>query len=134
MRDRIRLSLGRLLSGTAPAPSPAAYYAVPVTVRTDTADRADLRLILEVRVDGGPLGPHELDRYVHAVTIPAARHWVEAHDLHDLRAELACGLHAIAREIREPLAELGTELLDVELVSAEHLLASPTAAAVDGPD
>jgi hypothetical protein len=132
LHAKLRLTLGQLFAGTR-TPSATEYHAVPVTVRADTADGADVRLIVEVRVDGGALEPHDLDRFVHAVTIPATRHRIEGHDLDRLQAELGDELHGVAREIREPLTELGITLLDVELVSAEHLLSPPAAAAVDGP-
>lgn len=129
---RLRVALARLVDATAPAPGGTTYDTVALTVRAFTADAADLRLLMEVRVEGSTLDPHDRERFVHAVTVPSARRWIERHDLAGLQAQLAAGLDEIARTIQEPLAEMGLTLLGVELVAAEHLLSRPPTEVVDG--
>lgn len=107
---------------------------VPVTVRARTADRADMRLLLEVHVEAGTLQQGDLDRFVHEWTVPATREWVSQRDLAGLQAELAPELDEVAAIVREGLVTVGATLLGVELVAAEHLLASPSADPADGPE
>ncbi|WP_408895580.1 hypothetical protein ACJ5H2_11780 [Nocardioides sp. R1-1] len=131
---RLRLTAARLFEGAAPADGGSSYQAVPVTVRALTSDAADMRLLLEVRVEGGALEGHDVERFVHAVAVPATRRWIERHDLAGLQAQLTPALCEVGRTIHDPLAELGLTLLDVVLVAAEHVLTSPWADPVDGSE
>lgn len=132
---RLRLAVGRLLCrGRATGSRSTGSSTVPVTVRARTADGADLRLLLEVRVEAGKLQPGDLDRFVHEWTVPATREWVAGHDLAGLQADLAPELDEVAGAVRVGLAEEGATLLDVELVAAEHLLSSPSAGPADGSE
>jgi len=110
------------------------YATVPVTVRARTSDNADMRLLLDVRVEAGTLQADDLDRFVHECAVPATRRWVAQHDLAGLQADLAPELGDVAASVRDGLAEVGATLLDVELVAAEHLLSSPSADPADGPE
>lgn len=136
MFARLRLAVARLFEGAPKAPSgEVTYLTVPVTVRALTTDRADMRLLIDVRVEGGgSLTDHDRERFVHAVTIPATRDWVERHDLAGLHTQLTPVLYEIRRTIQEPLAQMGPTLLDVELVAAEHLLSPPTTDPTDGSE
>lgn len=129
---RLRLAVARLLCRSRRTGN--ASSTVPVTVRARTADRADMRLLLEVHVEAGTVRPGELDRLVHEWTVPAARQWVARHDLSGLQADLAPELDEVAAAVRDGLATVGVAMLGVELVAAEHLLASPSADWVDGPE
>ncbi|HWJ65673.1 MAG TPA: hypothetical protein VNT31_03260 [Nocardioides sp.] len=131
---RLRLAAARLCEGAAPADGGASYQAVPVTVRALTSDAADMRLLLEVRVEGGALEGHDVERFVHAVAAPATRRWIERHDLAGLQAQFTPVLCEVGRTIHDPLAELGLTLLDVVLVAAEHVLTPPSTDPVDGSE
>ena len=132
---QIRHAAGRILCGGAKgAAGPASITTVPVTVRAHTSDDADMRLLLDVRVEGVTLPPHDLDRLVHALTVPATRRWVAQHDLAGLQADLAPELDDVGASVRDGLAEVGANLLDVELVAAEHLLSSPSADPANGSE
>lgn len=131
---RLRLAVARLLCrGRGAGAGADGSSTVPVTVRARTADRADMRLLLEVRVEAGSLQAGDLDRFVHQWTVPATRAWVAQHDLAGLQADLAPELDEVAATVRDGLATVGATLLGVELVAAEHLLASPSADPADGP-
>jgi hypothetical protein len=91
-----------------------------------------MRFLVEVRVEGTTLEAHDRERFVHAVTIPATRHWIEGHDLAGLEAELTPVLHPVEHAIEDPLAEMGLTLLGVGLVAAEHLLTPPSTGSRDG--
>ncbi len=132
---RIRRAVGRFLGG---GPEGAAGLAsistVPVSVRARTSDDADMRLLLDVRVEGATLPLHDLDRLVLALTVPATRRTVAKHDLAGLQVDLAPELDEVGASVRAGLAEVGATLLDVELVAAEHLLSSPSADPANGPE
>lgn len=130
----LRLALARLLDGTEPTGSTGVYHAVPVTARAFTSDGSDVRLLMEVRVESGDLEAHDRERLVHAVSVPAARSWIEGRDLAGLQAGLSPALDEIARMISGPLDELGLAVIDIELVAAEHVLAPASAERADGPE
>lgn len=131
---RLRLAVARLLGwGRGAGHGTDGSSTVPVTVRARTADRADMRLLLEVRAEAGTLEPGDLDRFVHEWVVPATREWVAQHDLAGLQADLPPELDEVASTVRVGLTTVGATLLGVELVAAEHLLASPSADAADGP-
>lgn len=133
--DRLRLAVARLFQGSSRAPNvEAGFHTVQVTVGALTSDGADMRILMDVRVEGGTLEARDRDRFVHAVTIPAVRHWIERHDLSGLQAQLTPVLDEVGRRIQEPLAEMGLTLLDVQLFSAEHLLSRPSTDPADGPE
>lgn len=128
----VRLAVGRFLGGGATLAHGMTYATVPVTVRARTSDGADLRLLVEVHVEVGPHRAEDADRFVHALTVPAMRQLVAQHDLLGLGTVLAPErspapeLAVVRRIVREGVAEVGMTLVDVELVAAEHLLASPS--------
>ncbi|WP_435770630.1 hypothetical protein [Nocardioides sp. SYSU DS0651] len=131
---RLHLTAARLVDGRTSAPHVVSHQVVPVTVRALTADAADLRLLLEVRVEDGTLDPHLAERFVHAVAVPATRRWIERHDLASLQTRLTPVLSEVGGTIEDPLAELGLTLLDVVLVAAEHVLTPASTDPVDGPE
>lgn len=131
---RLRLAAARLFEGAPHADGSASYQAVPVTVRALTSDAADMRVLLEVRVEGETLEGHDVERFVHAIAVPATRRWIERDDLAGLQAQLTPVLCEIGRTIRDPLAELGLTLLDVVLVAAEHVLTPPSTDPADGSE
>lgn len=136
MLARLRRAVARLLDEKPKASTgKSSYVTIPVAVRAFTTDEADMRLLMNVRVEGcRPLPDHDRDSFVHAVTIPSARHWIERHDLAGLQAELTPVLYEIGRTIEEPLSEMGLMLLDVDLVAAEHLLSPPKTDPLDGSE
>lgn len=95
---------------------------VPVTVRAQTSDGADIRLLLEADVDasGKTLSKNvaaELERVALAIVVPAAEEAVRRRDLASLAADPSGGLD-----------DIGGDLLSVRVVAVEHLLLSPSAA------
>lgn len=130
---QIRLGLARLMAGGAlRSNGQACSSTVPVTVRAHTSDGADIRLLLDVQVQGATIPTMELDRLVHAVAVPETRRWVAQHDLAELQRNLAPELTEVGTSVREGLSAAGASLVLVELVAAEHLLASPSADPVHG--
>lgn len=92
------------------------YLVVPVTVRAQTSDGADIRLLLEADVDAsGKAKPAELERVALAIVVPAAEEAVGRRDLADLAADPSGGLD-----------DIGGDLLSVRVVAVEHLLLSPS--------
>lgn len=136
MLARLRLALARLVEGTLTASSGEdSHLTVPVTVRAHTTDGADVRVLLEVRVGGeGSLTAHDRERFVHAMVMPATRHWVGQHDIAGLEAQLSPVLTEVEQSIRMSLSDMGLRLLDVSLVAAEHVLTPPTTDRVDGSE
>lgn len=147
---RFRRSLGRLLTPGLDGPDPwgegggdhAAdqVHVVPLTVRTRTADDADIRLLLEARLASATLPPAELERMALALVVPAVAQWVRRRDLAALEADLVPGAPGLDRglaevcgEVRGPVSALGGDLLSIGVVAGEHLLRSPSGDVVDGP-
>lgn len=123
----LRLAVGRLVCGQGRRTASASdYVTVPVTVQAGTSDGAELRLHLEVKAEAGGLDLYELDRLICALVIPATRRWARQHDLAGLSG-LGPALDEVAAGVREGLAEVGTTLLGIELMAAEHLLAADSA-------
>lgn len=136
---RLRRSLGRLLAvrddGIPPrgegggTQAAQALHVVPLTVRARTADAADLRVLLEVRLSSPypELPDDDLERITLALVVPATSDWVRRQDLAVLDAGLGPRLLEVEDTVRAPLHSLGAELLAVDVIACEHLLASPSA-------
>ncbi|MBM7516781.1 hypothetical protein [Nocardioides nitrophenolicus] len=90
---------------------------VPLTVRSRTADGADLRLLLEADVDAsGRTSAAELERVAFAIVVPAVEEVVRRRELAQLAEDPTAGLDRI-----------GGDLLSVRVVAVEHLIVSPSA-------
>ncbi|WGY01454.1 MULTISPECIES: hypothetical protein [unclassified Nocardioides] len=90
---------------------------VPLTVRSRTADGADIRLLLEADVDAaGRASAAELERVAFAIVVPAVEEAVRRRELAALAADPTAGLDHI-----------GGALLRVRVVAVEHLIVSPSA-------
>lgn len=100
---------------------------VPITVRSQTTDGADIRLLLEARLTSARLSHEEVERIALALVVPAAVQWVRRHELPALDGRLGASLHDVEESVREPVAALGADLLTIATVAVEHLLASPSA-------
>ncbi|WP_249411099.1 hypothetical protein [Nocardioides faecalis] len=143
---RIRRDLGRLLAGdgslaTAAVPGEAGQLrevlVVPLTVRSHTADDAEIRLLIEATVShahGGRIDRAELERIALGVVVPAAAAWVRRHPLSELQTEIDANptLPAVEETARDQVAALGGDLVALTLVAGEHLLLSPSAEVIDG--
>lgn len=89
---------------------------VPLTVRSRTADGADIRLLLEADVvTAGRASTAELERVALAIVVPAAEEAVRRRELATLAIDPTLGLDAV-----------GGHLLSVRVVAVEHLLLSPS--------
>lgn len=131
MFARLRRTLAHVLAGERARPT-GTSSTVAITVRECTSDGADLRLFLDVTIDGGVVAPHDQERFVHAVAVPAARHWIGRNTLTDLRAQLTPALPALTDAIRETLDGIGVAVLSVDLVAAEHVLPRAAEGPADG--
>lgn len=100
---------------------------VALTVRARTADGADLRLLLEARVSSPDLPDDELERLSIALVVPATSDWVGRHQVRALDGGLGPRLLEVEACARAPMRSLGAELLAVDVIACEHLLASPSA-------
>lgn len=102
---------------------------VSLAVRTRTADRADVRLLLDVLIR--PLDPKHVsaEQLGERAVVPVVRQWVHDHPMADLPGELAApALHAA---LVHEVAAFGGEFAGLEVVAIEHLIVSPSA---DEPD
>lgn len=131
---RFRRALARLLDGRVHDPDGVGLHVVPLRIRATTADGAALRLLVEVRLEAGPRALEDREQFVHAVTTPAIRHWIEELDLAHAETLLAPSLADLASRVREPLAELGMVLVEIRLVAAEHLLTPSASGPADGAE
>ncbi|GEB14855.1 hypothetical protein GUY44_01055 [Pimelobacter simplex] len=138
---RLRRSLGRLLAvrddGSPPrgeGSGTQALHVVPLTVRARTADAADLRVLLEARLSSPfpDLPDDDLERITLALVVPATADWVRRQELAVLDAGLGPRLLEVEDAVRAPLRSLGAELLAVDVIACEHLLASPSAEPDEG--
>ncbi|UUW90264.1 hypothetical protein ABFU82_16365 [Nocardioides sp. WV_118_6] len=133
---RLRRTLGRLLAVRDDGHRPwgegggtQTLHVVPLTVRARTADAADLRMLLEVRLASPypDLPDDDLERITLALVIPATSDWVRRHELTALDDALGPRLLTVEDAVRAPMLSLGAELLAVDVIACEHLLASPSA-------
>lgn len=133
---RLRRTLGRLLAirddGQRPrgeGSGTQTLHVVPLTVRARTADHADLRVLLEVRLASPypDLPDEDLERITLALVVPATSDWVRRQEISALDSALGPRLLAVEDTVRAPMRSLGAELLAVDVIACEHLLASPSA-------
>lgn len=128
--SRLRRLLGQMVSASVAERAPVSVQtAIAVAVRAGTADGKELRLLLDVHLDGAVSRPGA-ESFVHAVTVPAARRWVRQRSLAQVEESIGSLDHDIAAAIHDELAELGVGLLAVDTAAVEHLLIGPAA----GPD
>ncbi|NYI44239.1 hypothetical protein BJ993_001319 [Nocardioides aromaticivorans] len=130
---RLRRTLGRSLAvgydGSRPrGEGGGTQHALPLTVRGPTADGADVRLLVEAMVAAGPAAPADPVRVTRALLLAAARRWLAAHDLPDLPEGLPHARDALEHAVGEVFDDLDLRLLRLDVVSVEHLLASPSGA------
>jgi hypothetical protein len=117
---------------------PPADTTVPVTARGQTADGADVRLLIEAQVRAVPgSGTAAPERIVLALLAPAARRWLRGRELALVESDLAAARIDLDELVGPELADLGIELLRIDVVGAEHLLRSssgdPSTGGPDGP-
>lgn len=136
---RLRRTLGRPLAVGSAGPRPrgeggGTQYELPLTVRGPTADGADVRLLVEAMVAAGPAAIADPVRVMHALLLPATRRWLVGHELSDLPTHLPHVRDSLEDAIGEEFQELDLLLLRLDVVSVEHLLASPSSPdAAGGP-
>lgn len=106
---------------------------VPLTVRGDTADGADLRLLLEARLASRTLPDAEVERVAYALIEAGAGRWLRSQRLEQLADSVGPRLTSVEDAVREPAAGLGVDVIAVDVVAVEHLLVSPSADPAD-PD
>lgn len=134
---RLRRTLGRSLSvggggqrprgGVGGTQHVELHVELPMTVRGPTADGEDVRLLVEVLLDGGPSAPAEPERVAHALLLAAARRWLAEHDLAELRDALPSARDSMEAAVRDEFDELDLRLLRFDVESVEHLIASRSA-------
>ena len=107
---------------------------VPLTIRTPTADGADLRLLLEARFAPTRLPQEELDHVAVAVIEPVATLWVRRQRLAAIQRALGPRLRDVEDDVRAQLSGLGAPLIALDVVAVEHLLTSPSADRSDDTD
>lgn len=130
---RLRHVLGRLVAAGGAGNRPrgggsgAQTVLVPLTVRATTRDGADIRLLLDARFSSPSLGDGEVERIAVALLVPAAAREVRRSVLRALEHSPSSVLSPALQVVRPQAAALGVELHALEVVAAEHLLASPSA-------
>ncbi|GAA4819414.1 hypothetical protein ACFQ0K_10780 [Nocardioides caeni] len=107
---------------------------VPLMTRARTVEDADLRLLLDARLSSPTLSGADLERVALALIVPAAAEWVRRQRLDALAHSHGRRLPEIEEVVALPLRGLGAELLSIEVVAAEHLLASPSGDDATGAD
>lgn len=123
----LRRTLAHLIAAQAHG-RPIETLLVPMVVRGRTADRADLRVLLDGIVEVEAVADRaELERMIHAIVVPGVRRWLAERALADLPEALPGARPELEAMVQPELEALGTRLLRLDLVAVEHLLVSPSA-------
>ena len=133
--SRVRRIFARFAGSPRPGPAVRSTIhatppiTVPVTVRAQSDDDAELRIMLDAVVAPAANAsiPPDLERLTHALLVPAVERWVRQRSLASFQDNLNVARAAFEDNVRPEFAGLGATLLRLDLVAVEHLLVSPSA-------